>query len=243
MTSDVGEPTPAAPGKRRGRPRVRHELVEREIKENAARLFAERGVAGTTLQDIADATGMTRQAVYHYVTNKDELFAQLVAEIAEEPAQLLHQINAMAQLPPREKLRQMAKFIALHQMSSADKFRLMIRSEADLPEELARTYSASRRSVLKELIAVIRDGIRVGSFRETDPRTAALGIVGMLNWVAWWYHPGDDEKAAASELAEMAVQSVSADSSRAASAPSVPRLLKSMESDLGQLKRMLGGEE
>lgn len=218
-------------------------MVEREIKENAARLFAERGVAGTTLQDIADATGMTRQAVYHYVTNKDELFAQLVAEIAEEPAQLLHQINTMAQLAPREKLRQMAKSIALHQMSSADKFRLMIRSEADLPAELARTYSASRRTVLKELITVIDDGMSVGSFRDVNPRTAALGIIGMLNWVAWWYRPGDDDSAAAAELAEMAVQSVSADASTAASTPSVPRLLKSMESDLGHLKRMLGGDE
>lgn len=232
----VGDtPTP----RRRGRPRVRRELVEREIKENAARLFAEKGVAGTTLQDIAEATGLTRQAVYHYVANKDDLFTQLVNEIADEPAQLMHQVNEMDQLGPREKLQRMADVLAVQQMRNGDRFRLMIRSESDLPEALAQTYAASRRAVLKELITVIHDGIGAGVFRPVDPRTAALGIVGMLNWIAWWHRPGDDERAVAAELSDMAVRSVLADQP-STSVLSVPRLIRSMRQELDQLDRMLG---
>lgn len=225
----------AAP-KRRGRPRVRHEFVEREIKENAARLFAERGVAGTTLQDIADATGMTRQAVYHYVANKDQLFADLVSEIAEEPAHLLHDINVSGPLAPGEKLRKMAEALALHQMASPDRFRLMIRSEADLPGELAEVYSSSRRRVLRELITAIDTGTRAGDFRAVNPRTAALGVIGMLNWIAWWYQEGDDQEAVAAELAEMAVQSVAApDSAR----DDAHALIEGIERQLTQLKRIV----
>ncbi|WP_161894016.1 TetR/AcrR family transcriptional regulator [Gordonia spumicola] len=241
MTTDVadqgGEEAPAP--RRRGRPRVRRELVEREIKENATRLFAEKGVAGTTLQDIAEATGLTRQAVYHYVANKDELFAQLVSEIAEEPAQLLHQVNAMSHLGPREKLQRMSEALAVQQMRNGDRFRLMIRSESDLPEALAASYAASRRAVLKELITVIDNGIEVGVFRSVNPRTAALGVVGMLNWIAWWHQPGDDENAVAAELADMAVRSVLSDEPPS-SIPSVPRLIRSMRQELDQLDRMLG---
>ena len=52
---------------------TRRELVENEMYEHAIRLFAERGFAGTSLQDIADAMGVTRPALYYYVKSKDEL--------------------------------------------------------------------------------------------------------------------------------------------------------------------------
>ena len=41
-----------------------------EILEHATRLFAERGYDGTTLQDIADAIGITRPGLYNYISSK-----------------------------------------------------------------------------------------------------------------------------------------------------------------------------
>lgn len=226
------------PARKRGRPNVRRKLVEREIKENAARLFAERGVAGTTLQDIADATGLTRQAVYHYVANKDDLFAMLVSEIADQPAQLLHEINDLPDLTPVEKLHRMAVSLALHQTANPGRFRLMITSEADLPDHLAASYRASRRQVLRELVTVIDAGIANGIFRPVNSRTAALGIVGMLNWIAWWYQPGGDEQGTAHELADMAVRSVLLDPESTESL-SAAQILTRARQDLERLERLL----
>ncbi|GAB90681.1 TetR/AcrR family transcriptional regulator [Gordonia rhizosphera] len=195
-----------------GRSNPRRELVEKEIMEQATRLFAERGFASTTLQDIADATGLTRPALYHYVANKDELFERLVSEIAEGPANLLHTINERSGMTPTAKLREMATSIALHQMETRDRFRVLIRSEAELPESLAESYTQSRRQVLREFRSVIDAGIDAGEMRPTDSRTAALGIIGMLNWIAWWHRPGTPgSDTTASELADMAVRSVAAE--------------------------------
>lgn len=238
MTSPAADPPP----KRRGRPSVRRELVEREIKENAARLFAERGVAGTTLQDIADATGLTRQAVYHYVASKDDLFAQLVSEIADQPAQLLREINALTDLSPTAKLRRMAQTLALHQMADPDRFRLMIRSESDLPEHLAKSYRASRRRVLKELVEVIDGGIADGSFRNVNARTAALGVIGMLNWIAWWHQEGGDDQETADQLAEMAVRTVRSDD-RAPESPTVEGILANVRLELDLVERLARPDE
>ena len=47
----------------------------------ATNLFAERGFAGTNLQDIAEATGLTRPALYHYFKSKESLLSRLVAEL------------------------------------------------------------------------------------------------------------------------------------------------------------------
>ena len=209
MTSSTSEEPPTT-GSKSGRSNSRRELVEREIMEQATRLFAERGLAGTTLQDIADATGLTRPALYHYVANKDELFARLVSEIAEEPAELLHEINQRSDLDPVGKIHEMALSIALHQTQTLDRFRLLIRSEAELPAVLAETYRQSRRRVLKEFVGVVEEGMAQGRFRAADPRVSALGIIGMLNWLAWWHHPGDAEtdRRVARQLADMAVNAI-----------------------------------
>ena len=207
----MAEASAAADAGRGPRVGARRELVQRQIMEQATRLFAERGLAGTTLQDIADATGLTRPALYHYVSNKEDLFARLVSEIVEEPASTLQAINASDQ-DPAAKLRDMATSLATHQMRTQERFRLLVRSEAELPEPLAETYRKSRRHVLKELITVVEAGMAGGQFVPGDSRTRALGIVGMLNWIAWWHRPdgNDVDTSVAQVLADMAVRSLSA---------------------------------
>ncbi|WP_030169815.1 MULTISPECIES: TetR/AcrR family transcriptional regulator [Actinomycetes] len=245
MTKSTPDGTPwTATGKPGVRSNSRRELVEREIMEQATRLFAEKGLASTTLQDIADATGLTRPAMYHYVKNKDELFARLVSEIAEEPAVLLHEINQRTDLDPAAKVREMALSIALHQMQTQDRFRLLIRSEAELPPALAETYRQSRRRVLREMTTAMNEGIAAGVFRAADPRVAALGIIGMLNWIAWWHHPGDadSDRDVAQQLADMAVSSVlepDADSAE----PGPDRIIARMRQNLDYLEQSLRVEE
>lgn len=219
----------------------RRELVEQEIMEHATRLFAEKGFAGTTLQDIASATGFTRSAMYHYVANKDELLARLVIEIAEQPAQQLQKINQRDDLDPAQRLREMALSIALHQMQTPERFRLLLRSEAELPDALANTYRKSRRQVLKEFIKVIDDGIRAGQFYPADSRTTALGIIGMLNWIAFWHHPGqDDGPAAAAQLAEMATRTVIDPEADTDGGTGPRRILQRLRQNLDSLEQTLG---
>lgn len=209
-TSRYPSPMPAEQSTERTSSSTRRDLVEKQIMQHATALFAKKGFAGTSLQDIADAMGLTRPALYHYVANKDELLARLVTEITEEPAVILAGINKRTDLGPVDKLHAMAEAIALHQAAAPDRFRLLIRSEAELPEHLSKTYEQSRRRVLKEFISVLRAGIDAGSFRPVDPRIASLGIIGMLNWMAWWYQPDTEAnaKSVANQLADMAIQSV-----------------------------------
>ncbi|MFF0270675.1 TetR/AcrR family transcriptional regulator [Kribbella sp. NPDC004536] len=202
MTSD---PTP-----RNSRSTTRFDLVEGRIIMEATRLFAERGFAGTSLKDIAEATGLTRPALYHYVRSKEDILAKLVTELAELPAQALRAVNAEKKLTPPQRLRQMAFAVALLQATGPAKFQLLIRSEADLPPDLVKRYAESRRKVLREFVGVIDAGIAAGVFRAVDPRIAALSIIGQCNWVAWWHHDGtpEENERVADQLADLAVASV-----------------------------------
>ena len=48
--------------------------TRQQLIEAAIRLFATRGVASTTLTDIADAAQLTRGAVYWHFSSKAEIF-------------------------------------------------------------------------------------------------------------------------------------------------------------------------
>jgi AcrR family transcriptional regulator len=176
-------------GKPAGATTARRELVENEIYEHAIRLFAERGFAGTSLQDIADALGITRPALYYYVKSKDELLAKLAADVAGGSAAQITELAARPDLDAVGKLREIARLTVIRQATQPERFRLVIRSEAELPAELSDAYDASRRAVLETITGVIEEGIRAGRFRPVDARVAALAVIGMCNWVAWWFRP------------------------------------------------------
>jgi TetR/AcrR family transcriptional repressor of nem operon len=57
-----------------GEPRTGRGRASRErIVERAAELFAERGVAGTSLDDVLAAAGAGKSQLYHYFSGRDEL--------------------------------------------------------------------------------------------------------------------------------------------------------------------------
>jgi len=62
-----------------GEPRTGRGRASRErIVESAAELFAERGVAGTSLDDVLAAAGAGKSQLYHYFSGRDELVAAAV---------------------------------------------------------------------------------------------------------------------------------------------------------------------
>ena len=62
----------------RGRSRG-YELQRETILARAAELFAQRGYTATSMNEVADACGVSKPSLYHYVRDKH----QLLAEIAE----------------------------------------------------------------------------------------------------------------------------------------------------------------
>ena len=132
----------SGPGERRnGRGASRRELVENEMYDHAVRLFAERGFAGTSLQDIADAMGVTRPALYYYVKSKDELLAKLAADVAGGSAAEMAEIAARTDLDALGKLHAIARLTVVRLARQPDRFRLLIRSEAELPPSSRRPTS------------------------------------------------------------------------------------------------------
>jgi AcrR family transcriptional regulator len=59
-----------------------------EIVDAAVRVFSAKGFSGTTMADVADASGMSLGALYYHFANKEELFIEAVHSVADELAAL-----------------------------------------------------------------------------------------------------------------------------------------------------------
>ncbi|WP_313404537.1 TetR/AcrR family transcriptional regulator [Aeromicrobium sp.] len=235
--------TPAAAGgsSSRGRPSVRRELVEQRIFDEATRLFAERGFAGTGFQDIADAVGLTRPALYHYFPSKDDLLARIVVGSTDDSAREMEAVLERTDLDAAEKLHRVVALTVRRNARQPERLRLLIRSESDLPEAIAARHREGRRTVLRLLVNMIERGIADGLFRPVDARVAALGIIGTMNWVAWWYDPlgSEDLTALADQLADQAVAGL-LDPTRDAAAGGGPlAAIATLRATLDRLERTL----
>jgi TetR/AcrR family transcriptional regulator, transcriptional repressor for nem operon len=86
-----------------GEPRTGRGRASRErIVEGAAELFAERGVAATSLDEVLAAAGAGKGQLYHYFRGRDELVAEAVglrcAQVLAGLTQALGAVGALAEL-------------------------------------------------------------------------------------------------------------------------------------------------
>ncbi len=189
---------------------TRNDAQRQLILDAASLLFIEKGFGGTHINDIADAIGVTRTALYYYFPSKESMLQALTEEVTEKAGMLAESVAARDALPPRQALRQLILQHAGLILSHPLQFRVVERSESSLPERHRLAAQAARRAVLEHFVGVIQRGIDSGEFRKANAHVAAFSIIGMCNWCAWWFDaagalPADAVAASIADFGERAL--------------------------------------
>lgn len=72
----------------------RREQTKRILLEATEELIREQGCSQTTLNDIMKRSGLSKGAIFHYVSSKDELFVHVLrAKLAEQNEQFMSEVN------------------------------------------------------------------------------------------------------------------------------------------------------
>lgn len=187
------------------------QLVTSELLDKATELFAQKGYESTSLLDIAKALGISRPALYHYVNSKDELLGMLVEEVSEDLGTVLANLNARGDLSQMDKLRDVVALLVRQRAEHPLQFRILDRSETVLPEPVGTKHREAKRKVVHGVVAVIDAGIETKEFRPVDARTAAMSLLGMCNWVAWWFSRHSDVDAVVATVTDLATAMLVAD--------------------------------
>ena len=223
----------------RGGPR--REILASEVLDKAAALFAARGFAATSLQDIADQVGLSRTAIYYYFDSKDAVLHELVRGVTREAGRIFDGVEAATGITPAGKVHEAARRLVLWVVDPRTHFKLVDRSEHELPQAIAAVHRQAKRRVLSGMSGLIDAGIRAGEFRAVDARVSAFAIIGMCNWTAWWFSPQGEKTAAeiAQSVADLAVASLRHASAKPA-ATDVRSLTKAIRAELDMIDRVHG---
>jgi AcrR family transcriptional regulator len=167
----------------------RTRLTQKVIVETAAELFAQRGFGATSLNDIAEALGVTKVALYYHVKNKEEilrLIYLMVLNIAEEPLRRI----AESELSPVEKLRHAVEHHISVTVNTSPAIKVFYREHAYLTGPFAREIILREKEYERYFEQILQEGIAKGTFKPGfDSKIITFGLLGMCHWLSQWYKP------------------------------------------------------
>lgn len=146
------------------------------ILNTAARLFMEKGFDRTSLQDIIDETKLSKGAIYHHFTSKEDIFDKICQRIGAENSERLAAVRDDNSLNGLEKLRQTFRSSMLH--PNQEKIAGIIPCLLDNPRLLAIHVRMQFDNVAPNFIApIIKEGIADGSIKAENPDQLAEAIM------------------------------------------------------------------
>ena len=161
------------------------EAKRRCILAEAARIFLRDGSRNAQLQTIAARFSMSRAALYHYVSGKDELLTECMEMGAGE---LRRVFDDAAALPADGLARLAYVFHWMPRRTTNDFGRVVMSLRAN---ELSPPLQAQLREladyVLTSLQTLVECGVDDGSVRCAEPRRLAMALMSSLSAANAWH--------------------------------------------------------
>ncbi|WP_432705150.1 TetR family transcriptional regulator [Actinoplanes regularis] len=181
---------PESPHPRRARPapstRVRMSAAQRreQLITIGRQLFAERGYDGTSVEEVAARSKVSKPVVYEHFGGKEGLYAVVVDR---EVRALLERITAaLTAGDPRELLEQAALALLDYIEAEPHGFQVLTARQAPVLAP-AGTFSSVMNDVAHQVEHILGAEFRV---RDLDPKLAELysqALVGMVALVGQWW--------------------------------------------------------
>ncbi|MBO2453678.1 TetR family transcriptional regulator [Actinomadura barringtoniae] len=167
--------------------RPRESATERRILDEAVRLFAARGFAGTSVQEVVEAAEVTKGALYHYFDSKDDLLYEIYHSLLTR--QLADLDRALAEgLPPAETVRTILTDLIMSTAEHIGEAKVFSREAHRLDGEHMHALRAGWRRYHVTFRRVIEDAQKDAVFNPSVAAdTVTLVALGMVNQMPRWY--------------------------------------------------------
>ena len=160
-----------------------------EILDAALTVFAERGYRNTRLEDVGEAAGVTKGAIYHYFANKEDLLLRAIEQRSEEAFGRIEEIVRDKTAPVSTRLR----LVVRRWFGSVTKERLAVVTlllqgiAHEAPQAFRRWLAGGPTAAMRLIATLVREGQERGEFRpDADADVAArLLVSGLLQQTVW----------------------------------------------------------
>ncbi len=159
-----------------------------EICETALKLFEQKGYSDTSVQDIADAMGINKATLYHYLSSKQEILYELIRVIFDLALGQIQDIrNGSASGAEKVRLIFESTFDRIDRFG--DHVTVFYREQNRLDgehAELIRRKQVEYRRCMEEILEEARAS---HEFRDADPLAVRLTLESLTDNAYVWYNP------------------------------------------------------
>jgi AcrR family transcriptional regulator len=136
------------------------------ILEVAMAEFAEKGLAGARIDEIAAATQTSKRMIYYYFESKEGLYLAVLEESYRRMREIESQQH-LEDLPPEAALRRLVEFTFDHHFSHENYIRLVISENMNRGQYLAQSQSIQQLNVpaISAIRRLYERGVASGDFR------------------------------------------------------------------------------
>lgn len=160
-------------------------VAAREIFEHAMTLFEQNGFHRTSMNEIAEACGVTKPTLYYYFRNKSHLLETLYEDITKD---FFGQVAAMsaAKAPADQRLYQLIERQVAYNIGNRRFLSIFWRERHQLDEAARKSLAQIERNFEAMVQNIVDAGLADGSFTASDPKVATYAVLGLLSTVHRW---------------------------------------------------------
>lgn len=145
----------------------------------ARKVFAQKGLAGARMDEIARVAGVNKALPYYYFRNKEELHRFVLETMIAQISGQMESPEVLAMEPP-ERVRALVNLTFDFVMRNPAYPRLIQREMMAARRPLHWMVVAHHRPLHQRAVKTIREGIAKGQFRDVDPDQMVFTIFGMI---------------------------------------------------------------
>ena len=155
-----------------------------EILDAALALFARKGYAGTTIEDIAEELGYAKASLYYYFAGKEAIVKALIYDAMDAAAVRMDQILSRSE-DPVENLKDLIGYYVDDYLEKRGFFNIYHQvahfMDSILSPEESRAMGMRMAEMNHKIIGMIRRGIEQGYYINLDPQTLGEMLMGMIS--------------------------------------------------------------
>lgn len=160
-----------------------------ELLDVAAQVFFEQGYDRTSLQEIADRTGILKGSIYYYIDTKADLLGHILRQAHDAGLRRLAPI-ASGPGSPVSRLQAMIEQHLRYVCTDRARMAVFVHERERLTEEQRAKYLIDEHAYRDCFERVLREGQESGHFiTNCDPQLLSICLLGSLNSVYQWYRP------------------------------------------------------
>jgi AcrR family transcriptional regulator len=161
--------------------------LPKRLVDVATELFAARGFENTSVQDVCNAAGVTKGALYYYFSSKDELLYEIYGRMLRLQMDHLNEY-AEADLPVIERVRLIAADVVVTSIAQMHHTVIFWRSLHQLTPEMQATVRKERRRYHERFRDLLLEGQRAGVFRDDISANVVIDFFfGSVHHLGFWF--------------------------------------------------------